>query len=113
MSLGIGRLISLGALFVLIGWFEEVAIVIAAFLAAASVKILMYIGIARFRYIPFQDGKVILSTAISYFAILSSVVWCDTPIERLGVFIAWLLVAAIASAETIWTVGRRMAFSRG
>lgn len=112
MSMVVSRFVSVCALVILIGWVEQPAIIVAAFLAAVSVKMIMYFGIAKFRHVPFQDGKVVISVAISYAAILASVLWGEDSEARIMLFVAWSLVATLVSIGTIRDVGRRMALSR-
>lgn len=107
-SLVVGRVASILALMLLITSTGPVAIVVAALLAAVSVKVVTYWGVARFRQIPFQDGRIVLAVITAYAAIVSSIYWGEDLQMRIVLFAGWSFVALAMHIDVIRDLARRI-----
>ena len=92
--------------------FMPCGLVVAALLAAVSVKVITYWGIARFRRIPFQDTRIVVAVVVAYAAIVSAIYWGTDLQTRVALFVGWSLVAIAMNIGVIRDLGRRMAVSR-
>ena len=110
MSAGIlcSRVVSLMALFLLIGHLGEVAVVVTTVLAAATSKTVLFLGALRIRNIPFQDGRAIICAMTAFLITTVSVLWADTLQMRLGLFLVSGIVVVIINRRIVLRLLRQV-----
>ncbi len=103
-SMIVGRLLSIAALFFLIDWLQQTALIVAALLAALAIKAVVFWGISRTRAIPFQDTPVLVSLLICYLAIFASINFGDDFWMRLGLCLGWMLLALLINRNVVLNI---------
>jgi O-antigen/teichoic acid export membrane protein len=105
------RLVSLGALLLLIGWLQEASVAVAAILAAVTMKVVMYVGILRFRKVPFQDKRAILCVLAAFAVILISMYSAHSLQARTILFVVCGLLIAYFNRDIVRMLVQRLSFA--
>jgi O-antigen/teichoic acid export membrane protein len=106
-----GRVVSLLALLLLVEWLQEAAVAVAAILAAIALKTVMYLGVLRFRKIPFQDGRAVLCALMGFAVILISVYWAHDLRSRMILFVSCGLLITYFNRDIVRMLMQRLSFA--